>query len=474
MVIGAGISGLACAFRLRQLGIEPLVLESSDRAGGIISTVRRNGFLFESGPQCPRFPASVWSLIRDLRLENDFVPGDSNAKRYVLKNGRLCRAPFSPGGLLRTGLVSFKSKYRMLSEPLRFSHAPATEETLASFVRRKFGPEVLDYIVDPIVSAVFLGDADTMGMDSAFPALAQWERDSGSLVRGAIRARNSSRRQFSAAGGPSTPVAHNSLPRGLHITKALPSLGSFQLGLGTLTSKLAECLGENIRYRARVESVSQIPTGEADVRPGWSIHISGGEKILASSLVVAAPAYAAARILELSASGLSSLLSEIEYAAVAVVSSGYDRAKVAHPLDGFGFMVPRAERLHTICTFWNSSLFNGRAPTNNVLITSFARGDLNGSLAETPEREIARTVESENARILGITGKPMDRAVWKYTHALPQYNVGHARRIVEIRDAMRSLTNFRLAGNFLIGRSIGECVESGFRAADELHSGFCG
>lgn len=191
VIIGAGISGLSCAFRLRQLGIPSLVLEAKERAGGVIATIRRNGFLFEAGPQCPRFPAAVWRLVRDLNLESKFVPGDPKAKRYILRHGRLHPAPFSPMELVTTRLVGLASKFRILTEVFRSSQPPVHEESLARFVQRKFGPEVLDNLVDPIIATIFLGDADKLGMDSAFPALVEWERNRGSLVRGAIRARKS-------------------------------------------------------------------------------------------------------------------------------------------------------------------------------------------------------------------------------------------------------------------------------------------
>src|ERR1700688_1817514 len=131
VVIGAGITGLACAIRLQQLGIRALILEAAGKAGGVISTVRRNGFLFEASPQCPRFPKPVWTLISELGLKDEFIAGDPRAKRYILRTGQLHRAPFSAGGLLTTELVSRKSKYRLLSEVFRHSHPPAGEESLA-------------------------------------------------------------------------------------------------------------------------------------------------------------------------------------------------------------------------------------------------------------------------------------------------------------------------------------------------------
>jgi oxygen-dependent protoporphyrinogen oxidase len=146
-----------------------------------------------------------------------------------------------------------------------------------------------------------------------------------------------------------------------------------------------------------------------------------------------------------------------------VVSSAYDRSKVANSLDGFGFMVPRREGLQTICTFWNSSLFPQRAPEDKVLLTSFAR-------SATSEEDCAQTVEAENAKTLGITGGPVDRMVWKEPRALPQYNVGHAERVTEIDGVLHTLPSLHVVGNFLRGRSIGDCVEVAIRVAEDLHS----
>jgi len=467
VVIGGGMSGLACAVRLRQFGIRAPLLEASGQAGGMVSTVRRNGFLFEGGPQCPRFPASVWTLVRELKLEGEFVAGDARAKRYILRDGRLHVAPFSPGGLLATSLVSRQSKYQLLTEALRSSHPPAKEESLAEFVQRKFGAEVLNYLVDPFVSTVFFGDAHKMGMESAFPALVEWERSRGSVVRGAIRAYKS-KRDESASGDRSWQGNLNAKPGKLYVTDALPSLGSFKRGMGTLPEKLAEKLGEDIHLGAKVEALAA-GSGNGGGESGWRIRLRGGEELNAEAVVLALPAYAAASLLEQTAPKLRALLAAIEHAQMCVVSSAYDRKQVRHALDGFGFMVPRREGLHTVCTFWNSSLFPGKAPEGTVLMTAFA-GDESGGLMEAPEDVLAQTVEAENARILGITGTPLDRVVWKYPRALPQYNVGHAQREREIREALSGLPGLCLAGNYLTWRSIGDCAEAGFQAAEKVRS----
>lgn len=472
VVIGAGISGLACSYCLKQLGIPCLVLEADGRAGGVIGTIRRNGFVFEAGPQCPRFPRSIWRLVQELDLETEFVPGDPKAKRYIARHGRLHRAPFSPVELLTTRLVGLSSKWRILAEVFGSTRPPHREESLADFVQRKFGTEVLDYLVDPFISTIFFGDAHKMGMQSAFPSLVEWERNQGSLVRGAIRASKSKRR---------APAQENPSPRGLttkrnalHVTDELPSLGSFRSGMDTLPNRLAEELREEIRYSAAITSLASSASANGMPPRGWNVVLTNGEKIVAQHVVLAVPAYVAANLLANFAPQLACQLSSIEYAPMCAVASAYNRSKVANALDGFGFMVPRREGLQTLCTFWNSSLFPQRAPKDKVVITSFAGRAMAGDSGSVCDEQFARIVDAENASFLGITDRPVDRVVWRNPRALPQYNLGHAQRVAEIDRLLQSIPNLSIVGNFLKGRSMGDCVEIAFNVAEGIHSRICG
>ncbi|HUL35073.1 MAG TPA: protoporphyrinogen oxidase [Candidatus Eisenbacteria bacterium] len=457
VVVGAGISGLASAYRLKQLGVSSLLLEAKAKPGGLISTVRRDGCLFESGPQCPRFPASVWDLVKALGLQSEFLAGDPQAKRYILRHGRLHRAPFSAASFLSSGLVGAVAKLRVLADPLGSTTPPATEETLAQFVQRKFGLELLENLVDPVVSTVFFGDPRKMGMQSAFPDLVRWERDQGSLVRGAIRARRSKQEKGSSS---------------LSVTEALPALGSFYSGMARLPERLAEDLKDNVRFGIEICSLSGQQISGSEPHAAWRIGLSNGETIFAKHLVLAVPACVAARLLQNSAPVLASSLAAIEYAPMSLVSSVYSRSSVRHSLDGFGYMVPRREGLHTICTFWNSTLFPGRAPRDKVLLTTFARS-LPGAHPNRAERELGDAVEDETARILGIAAKSLDRELWSDPRALPQYNVGHAALVAEISRSLRVLPNLYLTGNYLKGRSIGDCVDNAFAVAAEVHNRLC-
>ncbi|HXN25766.1 MAG TPA: protoporphyrinogen oxidase [Candidatus Acidoferrales bacterium] len=461
IVIGAGITGLACAFRLQQSGIRVLVLEASDSPGGLIATFERNGFLFEAGPQCPRFAPALWGLVRDLELDDEFVPGDSGLPRYLLKNGKLHKAPFSPFAFLATGLVGAGSKYRLLTEALRGSRPPAGEESLAGFVRRKFDDEVLAYVVEPFISAIFAGNTEQIGVASAFPFLARWEREHGSVLRGAIR----ERKRNTPANSQPASAARNTA-RNLAVTDALPAMGSFRRGLGTLPQALAQKLGDSIRFRAKVETICG-RTAAGGAGSPWRLQLSDGEEIISAGLVVTAPAYEAARLLGKTAPALSAKLSELYYAPMAVVSSGYDRTQVRNSLHGFGLMIPRREKLNTFFNVWNSSVIGGRAPAGKVLLTSFAGGATNPEFVRLEEKAIAQIIEAEMAAVLGINGPSLERLVWKFPKALPQFNVGHAQMAAEIREALTALPGLYLAGNYLEGRSLGDCVEIGSRTAQE-------
>lgn len=446
IVIGAGLSGLACAHRLNQLGAEVTVLEASDRAGGLLGTIRKDGFLFESGPQSFQFTEILRDLIRDLGIENELQKADPSAARYILLRGRLQKIPTSPQAMLTSSMLGAGSRWKILSEPFRKTRPPAVEESVASFARRKFGNEILEYLVGPFVSGVYAGDPEMLSLKAAFPSLDEWEREYGSVLRGAKKARTRK--------GPSEPE----------------SLCSFQQGVATLPSAMAAKLGYRLQTQARAISLHRIGTAGNATREVRIERAVGSETMQAAAIVVATPAYISAHLIESMSAQLGHTLSGIAYAPVAVVAAGYYQQQVGEPMNGFGFLVPRSEKLHTLGTVWNSSLFPGRAPRGAVTLTSFTGGATNPEIAAEPEGEIAKIIQSENEHILKIIGSPVTSAVWKYPRALPQYNLGHGHVVEAIRDAERKLPGIFFAGNYLEGPSVGKCVENGFRTADAVQN----
>src|SRR5580704_7135819 len=176
-VIGAGISGLACAFRLQQLGVRVTLLEANERAGGLIDTIEKDGFLFESGPQSFQGTSTLFELIRQLGIEGELLKADPHAPRYIFLHGRLSKIPMSQQALLTSSLLGAGSRWRIASERFRSSKPPSEEESVAAFVRRKFGHEILEYLVAPFVSGVYAGDPEKLSLRAAFPALNEWERE---------------------------------------------------------------------------------------------------------------------------------------------------------------------------------------------------------------------------------------------------------------------------------------------------------
>ena len=202
VVIGGGISGLACAYRLQQRGVPVTLLEASDNPGGLIGTVEKDGFLFESGPQSFQGTENLLQLIGELGIESELCTADPKAPRYVLREGKLVKIPMSPQEILGTSLLGLGSRWKVVSEPFRKTAPPSEEESVAKFVRRKFGHEILEYLVSPFVSGVYAGDPEKLSLRAAFPTLEEWEREYGSVLRGAMKSRSAQRHEKKSAGAP--------------------------------------------------------------------------------------------------------------------------------------------------------------------------------------------------------------------------------------------------------------------------------
>ena len=445
VVIGAGISGLACALRLKEVGVPVRVLEAVENPGGVISTIRENGFLFESGPQSFQLTPELRELIRAAGLESEILEANMHTPRYILRNGKLLLAPMSPPALVTTSLLSVGSKMRVFSEPFRRSQpSAAPDESLADFVRRKFGTEILEYLAGPFVSGVFAGDPEKLSVRSAFPTLALWESEYGSIIRGAMKSRRGSDR-------------------------VRPTLASLKEGMSSLLQALAAKFGDALTTRAAANSISCAAGNLSPWRIRYS-HAAQQSEIQADAIILAAPAYEAAKLIApFAPSPLTTALSGIPYAPIAVVAQAYRREHVGHPLDGFGFLIPRSSNLRTLGVIWNSSLFPGRCPTGMVLMTSFLGGATDPDLVQMDETQIAAQVQNDIGGILQITHPPAAQHVWRHTRALPQYNLGHAQRVAVIRAELANLSGIFIAGNYLDGPSMGNCAAQAFATAKSVH-----
>ncbi len=440
-VIGGGISGLACALRLQQLGARVTLLEANNRPGGLIGTVERNGFLFESGPQSFQGTEALLGLIRDLGIESELCKADPRAPRFVLQHGRLRKIPMAPQGILTSSLLGMGSRWRIVSETFGRSTPPAEDESVAQFVRRKFGHEILEYLVSPFVSGVYAGDPEKLSLRAAFPTLEEWERQYGSVLRGAMKSRPAK----GARQGP-------------------PPLCSFLRGMGVLTEAMFAKLGANAKSGAHVDTVTK-----ADQDFQIQVTQDGrSEQLSARAVVLATPAYVASHIAAPLSAKAAQTLSGIAYAPVVVAAAGYHSHQTAAALEGFGVLIPRSEKYRTLGIVWNSSLFPNRAPQGQMTITSVLGGATDSAIVAKSDQEITATAVHEHSRILKIEGSPIVSAIWKHQRALPQYNLGHAHAVRAIREAERAIPGLYFAGNYLEGPSIGKCVEHGFQTAEAV------
>jgi oxygen-dependent protoporphyrinogen oxidase len=451
LIVGAGISGLTCAYHLRKAGIDAQVVEASPRPGGVIQSERRDGYLLERGPQSFSGTPQLLDLCHELGIENELVEAPHSAPRFLLINGQLKPAPLSPSAFFATSLFSARTKWSILRDALGRSSPPYVDESVAAFTRRKFSAELLDKLVGPFVSGIYAGDPEKLSLRAAFPQLHEAERTTGSIVRGMLRGAKSKK-------GP----------------KQRPTLQSFKNGNETLIKALATNLAPALRCGVEVTAIQH--GGAASRQSGTPFVVeartgASTENIICDRLVLAVPTYLAAKLLR---PELAAPLKEIEYAPLAVVSLGYHKQDVGDSLEGFGFLIPRSEGLRTLGTVWNSSLFPGRAPQGSVLLTSFIGGATDTQAAALSPEEITSIVHREIAPILSIRNQPSFANVEIYQQALPQYNIGHITRIGNLQRESSSLLNLKLVGNYLRGPAIGACIEHALAVADEIRAGVSG
>jgi oxygen-dependent protoporphyrinogen oxidase len=440
-VVGGGISGLVCAHALQKAGIEVLLVEASPRAGGVIHSVVREGFLLELGPQSFASTAQLWTLCTEVGIADQLLEAPPRAPRYVLVNGALQPAPLSPPAFFLSPLINGSTKWALLRDIFRKSVPPDTDESVAAFVRRKFSDQLLDRLVAPFVSGVYAGDPGKLSMRSAFPQLHEAEKASGSIVRGMLR--------------------HAKSKKG---ARERPTLNTFRDGNETLVRALANSLGPAIHTQSCAASIYRQNDGSFHV----SLEGSSNDSLVAKSVILATPTDVTGKLLVQVDPSFEALLTSVEYAPVAVVSLGYRKNDVGHRLDGFGFLVPRSSGLRVLGTVWNSSLFSGRAPEGQVLLTTFVGGATDPSAAKLKAGELANLVHREIAPLLSIKDSPTFSNVTIWPHALPQYNLGHGERLAAIAGSLARFPGLFLAGNYLRGPAIGSCVEQALVVTEDV------
>lgn len=434
VIVGAGIAGLAAAWELRQRGITPLILEQSGRAGGVIVSERVDGFVIDGGPDAllVQKPAGV-ELCRELGLGDRLVSTLPPRTAFVLRGGRLVALPEASflglptriGPFARTDLFSWRGKARMALEVFRPA-ADLPDESIGGFIRRRFGNEAVDYLAEPLLAGIHAGDVEQLSVHALFPRLVALERDHGSVLRG-IR------------GGLPQPRSSDG------------PFVSFPEGMAELPEALTAALGPDvIRYQTAVSQVSGTPPYRLTLDTDAAIH--------ARAVIVATPAWAAARMLRSLDGTLARLCDEIPYASSATVALAFRRAQLTHPLEGTGFVVPRRERRSVMAATWITSKWPHRAPADHVLLRGFLGGATDAPVLSRSDDELRTIVLDELRPLLGITGHPLFHRVFRWPRGTPQYIVGHAARVRAIEDRLARLPGIHLTGSGFRGTGMPDCI----------------
>jgi protoporphyrinogen/coproporphyrinogen III oxidase len=458
-IIGGGISGLTAAFTLeehRRAGaVDYTLYESSANLGGVLRTEHIQGCVVEAGPDS-FITEKPWAadLCRTLGISDQLIgSNDADRKTYILIRGRLIPMPdglmfMVPTKILPTGfspLFSWTTKLRMAQELLHPPRAAEADESVASFVERHYGAEIVDRLADPLLSGIYGGEAANLSVRAVLPRFAEMERTHGSLGHAMLAARKKMPRP---ANKPSPPL-FTSLKNGMQ--------------------QLAETLAPRLNQSSLITN-----TPVQSVQPaagGWTVEVypeartTGLKSDHFDAVILAVPTHAAAKLLSISSPELSKELAAIGYSSSITVGLGYDREVRRSLPPGFGFLVPRSEGKRLLAATFVHNKFPHRAPEDRALLRCFFAGSNAENIWQLSDDAIIAVVRNELQQILGLRAEPLFARVYKWNSAMAQYGVGHLERLDRIERLRQQLPKLALAGNGYRGIGIPDCIRSGQEAA---------
>ena len=462
VVIGGGIAGLAAAHRIaelskeRSLNLDLNLLEASRRLGGSIATEKVGDFLVEAGPDS-FITEKPWALrlCERLGLASRLISTQSTYQKiYIVHHGKLVALPegfflLAPTRLwpfIQTPLFSWPAKLRMASELFLSRGESNNDESLGSFVRRRFGNEALERVAQPLVGGIYASDPEQLSLAATMPRFKEMERSKRSVI---LAMWSEQRRRARSESGS-----------GARWSLFVTLVGGMQELIDALAQRIPQGA---IRLNSPATRLSR-----DEEKKNWRITIKDSETISADAIIVATPAFQAAEILTPIANDAAAELKQIAYASTATVSLAYRREDFRRPPDSFGFVVPAIEgRKIMACTF-SSLKYPGRAPEGHILLRAFVGGALQAKLFEEDDATMENNVRAELADLLGVSAAPIFARVWRYPHSMPQYHVGHTARVERIERALQIFSLLALAGSAFHGVGISDCVRTGEEAAEKI------
>jgi oxygen-dependent protoporphyrinogen oxidase len=456
VIVGAGLTGLALAYRLRQIssGITCTLLEKNARPGGNIWTDYRDGFRVEIGPNgfLDTKPTTL-QLCRDLGLGDQLVAGSDSARRhrYLFWNGRLRKLPGSLWSFLTTPLLSFRGKLNLLLESYRRPAAPGNDESVATFARRRAGREAAALFADALVTGIHAADPEQLSMRAAFPRVARMEEEHGSVFRGMSRAARQRRQEAAGRGEKPQPGR----------------MWSFREGLRRLVETLRDRIGDHLISGVGIRSIERDSTTDPR-RPGWVVRVDGDEHWNADALVLACPAYAQAEIVAPLDPILAQDMADIPYNCIAVVALGFRAADVPGVAEGFGYIAPSQTRRDVLGVQWCSSIFPERAPAGMVLWRGLCGGAFRGEMVDWDDDHLLGAVREELGVAMGVRAEPVFHHIVRWPRAIPQYHLGHLQRVARIEEHVARYPGLFITGNAYHGIAMNDCTEQAGLVAKQV------
>lgn len=444
VIIGGGISGLSLAYFLlkKRPDMELLILESKERPGGKVWTERAEGFICEAGVNGFLDNKKGTIILSEMLGLKPLRSSDSARKRYVYFKNRLNLIPDSPPKIFLSNFLSLRARLRMLGEYL-IPPKELDDESIESFVTRRVGREFFEKLLDPMVTGIYAGDPSQLSIRSCFPKVYELERRYGGLIKGFIRlakeAKKSGRKVEAGPGG----VLH-----------------SFEKGMFTLIEYLRDHLGERIKTGIEVKGMER-----RDKR--YAIYWDGGQ-IDAEKVVIATPAHDASTIVKEMDKDLSFVLKDIPYPPVTVVALGFKKEDIKIETDYFGFLVPGKEKKKILGCLFDSSIFPGRAPEGHVLLRCMVGGARAPELALLDDKELINTVLYELDSITGLRAEPVFKRIFRYEKAIPQYVIGHSKRLEDIERLLSGYNGLYLTGNAYRGVAMNDCIANSAELAERI------
>ena len=466
VVVGGGISALVCAYELRKKGVSVIVLEASSQLGGNLQTHQYGEFMCEAGANS--FPSSsreLMLLLDEIKLR-PLAASPAAKHRYITIGSTLVSVPMDPLSFVLSPLLSLNAKLRLLQEPWIPQKQSDEEESVEAFITRRMGVQVHSRLIQPFLTGIYAGDSSKLSAQSVFPTLVNWEREHGSIIKGAF---HSAFKKWTAHSSDAKSKTKAAMQKNKH------ALLNFPEGMAQLIKVLSHHVGhEAIRLNSAVEQLNYNP--DAIHGKAWRIQLTHGERIEADAVVLATPAYHASDLLWHIAPEPARLLRQIEYAPIQLVYQAFSLKDVQKKRRGFGTLRcwerPNPYSEAWLASLWTSSLFPERCAKNHVLLSHFFGGALHPKVKLWDEARCIHEASQQSQWLLNLRPKASSvlNVVYPYMKAIPQYHLGHQARMENVEAGLQEAFEGRLqlAGNYVKGISLNACVVTAQRVAHQV------